>query len=97
VRRFRVIIPPHVAAVIRSLPPDLKRPIKAAMRAMVADPEIGDPLMRELAGLQKFRVRRFRIVYAVNRRARSIQIMAVGHRRQVYDDIARQLAPRRRR
>lgn len=95
-RSFQLVIPPHVAAVIRSLPPDLKRPIKAAMRALVADPEIGEPLMRELSGLQKFRVRRFRIVYAVNRRAGKIQIMAVGHRSHIYEDIAVQLASRRK-
>jgi len=59
---FRPDIPPHVAAVIRHLPPDLKRSIKAAIRALSHAPESGTPLVRELERFWKYRVRRFRIV-----------------------------------
>jgi mRNA interferase RelE/StbE len=82
-----VDIPPHVADVIRSLHPDLKPLIKSAIRAIAANPECGDPLQRELDGLQKYRVRRFRIVYAVDHKRRVIRLMAVGHRRSVYEEL----------
>lgn len=84
---FRPDIPPHVAAVIRSLHSDLKRSIKSAVRAIATDPECGEPLLRELDGLWKYRVRRFRIVYAIDRKARLIRLMAVGHRRHVYEEL----------
>lgn len=84
---FRVDIPPHVADVIRSLHPDLKLLIKSVIRAIAANPECGDPLQRELDGLRKYRVRRFRIVYAVDRKRRVIRLMAVGHRRSVYEEL----------
>jgi mRNA interferase RelE/StbE len=84
VNPFRPDIPPHVAELIRSLHPDLKRPIKSAIRAIAADPECGNPLKRELDGLRKYRVRRFCIVYAVDQKIRIIRLMAVGHRRYVY-------------
>jgi mRNA interferase RelE/StbE len=58
--------------------------IKSAIRAIVAFPECGEPLKRELRGLRQYRVRRFRIVYAVDQKTRTIRVMAVGHRRQVY-------------
>jgi mRNA interferase RelE/StbE len=87
---FRPTIPPHVAEVIRSLHPDLKRSIKSAIRAIAVDPECGESLLRELDGLWKFRVRRFRIVYAVDRKTRTIRIMAVGHRRSIYEELAAQ-------
>ena len=80
-------IPPHVADVLRHLPPDIKRPVKAALRAISADPSIGAPLEGALKGLRRFRVRRFRIVYAVERSRRRIRVMAVAHRRRVYDDL----------
>ena len=83
VNPFRSDIPPHVAEVIRSLHPDLKRSIKAAVRAIATDPECGEPLLRELNGLWKYRVRRFRIVYIVDRKTRVIRLMAVGHRQHV--------------
>jgi mRNA interferase RelE/StbE len=41
--------------------------------------------------LWKYRVRRFRIAYAIDRNARVICIMAVGHRRQVYEELAARL------
>jgi mRNA interferase RelE/StbE len=80
-----------VAAVIRPLHPDLKRSIKSAVRAIATDPECGEPLLRELDGLWKYRVRRFRIVYAIDRKARAIRLMAVGHRRHVYEELSARL------
>jgi mRNA interferase RelE/StbE len=91
VNLFRPDIPPHVAEMIRSLHPDLKRSIKSAIRAIAADPECGDPLQRELNGLRKYRVRRFRIVYAIDRKGKAIRLMAVGHRRYVYENLTEQL------
>jgi len=84
---FRPDIPPHVAEVIRSLHPDLKRSVKAAIRGIATDPECGEPLLRELDGLWKYRVRRFRIVYSIDRKKRVIRLMAVGHRRHVYEEL----------
>ena len=92
---FRPDIPPHVAEVIRSLHPDLKRSIKAAVRGIATDPECGEPLMRELDGLWKYRVRRFRIVYAIDRKARAIRLIAVGHRQSIYEDLTAKLRKKR--
>lgn len=84
---FTPSIPPHIAAVTRTLHPDLKHSIKSAIRAIAANPECGEPLQRELNGLRKYRVRRFRIVYAVEQKRRVIRLMAVGHRRTVYEEL----------
>ncbi|TKB78123.1 MAG: cytotoxin [Nitrospira sp.] len=88
---FRPDIPPHVADVIRSLHPDLKRLIKSAIRAIAGNPECGEPLKRELDGLRKYRVRRFRIVYAVDHKRRVIRLMAVGYRQSVYEELTERL------
>lgn len=90
-RSFRADIPPHAAEAIRSLHPDLKRSIKSAIRAIVVDPEYGDPLLRDLDGLRKFRVRRFWIVYAIERGARTVRIMAVNHRQFIYEELTARL------
>ena len=42
--QFALDIPPHVAAVIRHLPPDIKRPVKPALRAISVNPSVGSPL-----------------------------------------------------
>ena len=88
---FRPDIPAHVAEAIRSLHPDLKRSIKAAIRAIASDPACGEPLLRELDGLWKFRVRRFRIVYGIDRKARTNRLMVVDHRQSVYEELTARL------
>ena len=95
---YRPDIPPQVAEIIRHLPPDVKRSVKQALRSLSADPLLGVPLMRDLSGLWKFRVRRFRIIYKLDRKARVISIFAIGHRREVYEELAehlRQSAPKK--
>lgn len=95
---YRPDIPPHVAEIVRHLPPDVKRSIKQALKSLSADPFSGAPLMRELSGLWKFKVRRFRIIYELDRKARIIRIFAIGHRREVYEELAdrrRRVAPKK--
>jgi mRNA interferase RelE/StbE len=84
-------IPPEVAEIIRHLPPEIKRSVKKALRVLSEDPEAGEPLRRELAGLWKYRVRRYRTVYAIDRPRRSLRIMAVGQRHRVYKDLSEQV------
>lgn len=92
---YRPEIPPRVAEVIRHLPPEVKRGIKAALRALSGGSASGEPLQRELEGLLKYRVRRYRIVYALDRRRRIIRILAVGHRRAIYEELADDVRRRR--
>ena len=92
---YRPDIAPNVAEVIRHLPPDVKRSIKAAIRALSDSPTAGVPLQRELDGLWKYRVKRFRIVYAIDRRRKIIRIVAVRHRRAIYEEMADLIRRRR--
>ena len=86
---YRPDIPPHVAEVIRHLPPEVKRGVKGAIRALARDPNLGAPLLKELKGLWKYRVSRFRVVYSIDRRHRVLRILAVGHRRRIYEEAVR--------
>ena len=85
---FRLDVPPHVAEVIRSLPPEVKRAVKEGLRFLARNPDAGEPLRRELQGLWNYRVRRFRIIYERTRRV--VRVLAVGHRRTVYEAIGEQ-------
>jgi mRNA interferase RelE/StbE len=85
---YRPDIPPHVAEIVRHLPPEVKRGVKSALRALSDGSAAGEPLQRELEGFLKYRVKRYRIVYALDRRRRIIRVVAIGHRRSVYDELA---------
>jgi len=87
VAAWRIEIPPHVADSIRHLPPDVRGAVKAALRGLASNPDLGELLGGDLEGLRKFRVRRYRVVYAADRRARIVRIFAIGHRRGIYDEV----------
>ena len=82
---YRLVIGPGPAEVIRALPPEIKRSVRNALRALGDDPSLGMPLRGELQGLWRYRVRRFRVVYDVQRAKRTLRILAVGHRASIYD------------
>jgi len=88
----RLDIPPHVADMIRALPSEVKRGVKEALRLLARDPAAGEPLRRDLEGYWKYRVRRFRIVYQP--RYRVVRVVAVGHRRTIYEEAGERLRGR---
>jgi len=90
---YRPDIRASASEVIRHLPPDIKRAVRAAIRLLAANPAAGEPLQEELAGRSKYRVRRFRIIYRLDRTQRILHIIAVGHRRRVYEELARSEEP----
>ena len=92
---FQLDIPPHVANRIRHLHPDIKKSLKAALQAIAENPEKGEQLLRKLKGYWKYRARRFRMVYSVDRPHRLIRILAVGHRRKIYEEVAELIKLRR--
>ena len=87
-RPLTLEIPPKVADVIRHLSPDLKRGVRAALRALSVDPKQGIPLARELQGKWRYRVRRYRIVYEIDAKARVLRLVAVRHRSHIYEELA---------
>jgi len=87
-RPYRVDIPPHVANFIRHLQPELKQRIRAALRTLATQPGRGEALKRDFSEYRKYRVGRFRIVYAPDSRDRVVRLLAVGQRRRIYEEMA---------
>jgi mRNA interferase RelE/StbE len=91
-RRLRV--PPGLAALIRGLHPEIKRKLRHALGAIVADPACGKALKAELTGLRSLRLGRFRVIYRMAS-ARSIDLVAFGPRERVYEETHRIILARR--
>ncbi|HAR67838.1 MAG TPA: cytotoxin [Lentisphaeria bacterium] len=83
-------VPGHVTDFLRHLHPDMKRKIRAALAAILAEPSSGKQLQRELAGLRSYRVGRLRVVYR-QRGDDEIALVAVGPRRVIYEETYRRL------
>jgi mRNA interferase RelE/StbE len=89
-RPCRLRVPGHIEELIRGLHPELKRKVRAALDVIRADPSAGKELRDDLAGLQSFRLSRFRIVYRFGPR-RLIELVAIGPRRSIYEETLRLL------
>ena len=85
--KWRVVITPAVQAAIRTFPPETKRYIRQGFEEVRKDPFAGKALKDDLAELYSFRVRRFRIVYRVEKRIITVLVVGVGHRRTIYRDV----------
>lgn len=72
---------------IQSLDGSIKKIIKKAIEEkLMVDPlKYGLPLRRNLSGLFKLRVGSYRIIYQIKDKEVIVLILAVGHRRSVYE------------
>jgi mRNA interferase RelE/StbE len=85
--RYELRVKPSVAKDLRSVPKADVRRILARMKALRDDPRA--PGCEKLAGGDElYRVRQgtYRIVYAIHDQRVVVEVVRVGHRREVYRD-----------
>lgn len=70
---------------IRKLDPQVRRRVRAAIETLAEEPTRGKPLQLSLKGLRSLRTGDYRIVYRAVADRLEILLIAVGHRRDVYD------------
>ena len=87
-RSRRIVFPRETSEVVRQLAPEPKRKVRAALVKLQSDPELGEPLERELTGMRRIRVGQLRIVYRVS--ALAVEIVATGPRRSIYTALERE-------
>ena len=92
---MRLIISVEIEQLIKKMHPDLKRKLRASLDLIISKPDSGKALFDELEGLRSFRVSSFRIIYRVAD-PRRIEIIAIGPRKQIYEETARILRKQRK-
>ena len=80
-------VPKNVRDLIRHLDPQMKRKVREALRDILRDPHSGKPLQRELDGYWSLRIGRHRIIYRPD--DAGSEIVAVGPRKSIYEELAR--------
>jgi len=78
----------ETADVLQQLPPEPKRKVRAALAELQRNPDLGDPLERELTGMRRVRVGQLRIVYRIS--SAGIAVIAIGPRRSIYTTLERE-------
>ena len=79
-----VRLPPEVQRTVRSLHPEQKRRVRAALDLLRAKPEVGKELKGDLAGRSSMRIGRLRIVYRATRA--TLDVAGIGPRSSIYLD-----------
>ena len=79
------------AKAIRSLDPQVQSKVLAAIKKLTEEPSRGKPLQLTLRGLRSWRTGDWRIVYRATQEKLEILVIAVGHRRDVYDRLHERL------
>lgn len=84
-KALRVRYTPEAASLIRKLHPEVKRRIRDGIKSLLENPLSGHELRFELSGFRSYRVKNYRILYRVNEENAFIDILFVGHRRDIYE------------
>ncbi len=83
---FRVVIKPSAVRELEAIQPRpvLERVVAAARALAEAPRPVGAEKLSGQKQLYRVRVGRHRIVYQVDEEARTVRIVKIGHRRDVY-------------
>jgi mRNA interferase RelE/StbE len=87
VAEYRVSIKPSAAKELEGVPSKKDRTrLVDAVLSLAADPR--PPGCQKLSGSSKYRIRRgsYRVVYLIQDESRSVSVVKVGHRIDVYRD-----------
>ena len=79
---MRIRIPAEVADLVRSLHPQIKRKVRAALDEILKNPVSGKQLQGELAAFRSFRIGKIRIIY--REKAGILEVVAIGRREVIY-------------
>ncbi|MBI2149932.1 MAG: type II toxin-antitoxin system RelE/ParE family toxin [Acidobacteria bacterium] len=82
-------VPKTVRDLVRHLHPHLKQKVRAGLNDILEGPNCGKPLERELKGYWSLRISRYRIVYRPDEAG--AEIVAIGPRNTIYEEMARYL------
>ncbi len=73
---------------LRGLPKSIKIKLRKAIeKKLVLNPiEFGKPLQYSLKGLRRLRVEDYRIIYQIEINTKTVLIVKIGHRKEVYEE-----------
>lgn len=81
---YRVVLLSLADQQFRRLPPLTKQNVKAGLRVLGINPQLGKALSGEFAGWWRFRAHRYRIIYRIAQDRSLVEVGVIAHRRDVY-------------
>ena len=84
---YRILIKEPAKKQIDRLDKSIRERMYEAIKRIASFPSIGKPLRRPLDGYWSFRMGDWRIIYEIHEKIITIIVVAVGHRREIYEAI----------
>lgn len=78
-----------LVSLLRNLHPLIKMQIRSAIKLLAQTPNAGKALKDDLLGLRSYRVKRYRIIYRIISQQKILEIIAIGPRRNIYEQTFR--------
>lgn len=82
---YRLIIAPSAKKQLKKLKKIYQEAINSAVLEIKEDPQLSKPLSRELTGRFTFHISVYRIIFKVNQKDKTINILKIDHRGKVYN------------
>ena len=86
---WKLRVPDPLVAMVRRLHPNLERKVRASLATLSRDPHAGKSLREELEGLRSLRVGRLRIIFRILNEERTVEIVVIGPRTNIYEETLR--------
>lgn len=86
---WTILLTPSAARSLRRLDPQIRQHVVLAFEQLAVDPFRGKLLHFDLEGLRSWRTGEFRIIYRLIKDRLEIHVVALGHRRDVYERLRR--------
>ena len=84
---FQVKVTATAAEMFGRLHPDTRKNIKSRLKGLAENPYLGKPLQNELALFRALKLKRFRIIYRIDDDNTRVVVVAIGHRKDIYEVI----------
>ncbi|MBX7147592.1 type II toxin-antitoxin system RelE/ParE family toxin [bacterium] len=88
---MKLRVPDPVRQQIKKLHPALKQKMRNGLDVLLKEPHLGKPLKDEFSGLLSFRMGKYRIIYKLADANKTLEIIALGPRRTIYEETYRLL------
>jgi mRNA-degrading endonuclease RelE of RelBE toxin-antitoxin system len=97
VKARRARYTPEAAERVRRLHPLIKKEIREGIRILLDNPLLGYPLHDELSGYWSYRIRTYRVIFRPNDDEFTVDVVYIGPRRTVYEELRALLLEQRTR
>jgi mRNA interferase RelE/StbE len=84
---YQILIKPKAKKQLQRLPTKDQKRVAAAIDQLSGNPLYGKQLNGELHGLYSIRVWPYRIIYTVQHKTITVTVVAIGHRKDVYEKL----------